>query len=117
MTKEEYNEIPVYYCTKCMSLNIVKDKKYVMYCQDCGAGPKHLDVTFIDKYEKLFKKRMGHWPLTPEPTPYDDLKDVYDEETPSIMTTEEALANEHKVRDVINKNWKIKEKIKDVNDL
>lgn len=109
---QEQNDEPVFYCTHCLSLNIIRDKKGVLMCKDCNAGPHKLDVTTIDRYERLCKEQTGHWPMEDEPTPYDDLFECYVGETPIVMTTEEALANGNKVRDVINKNWNIPKKPK-----
>jgi hypothetical protein len=35
-SKEEYNNIPVHYCTKCLSLNILVYDEDTSYCNDCG---------------------------------------------------------------------------------
>lgn len=109
---QEQNDEPVFYCAHCLSLNIIRDKKGVLICADCGAGPHKLDVTTIERYERLFKEQTGHWPMEDDPTPYDDLSEFYIGETPSVITAEEALANGHKVRDVVNKNWNIPAKPK-----
>ena len=36
-TKEEYNNIPVHYCTKCLSLKILVYDEETSYCDDCGS--------------------------------------------------------------------------------
>lgn len=104
----EYDDTPIFYCSRCMSLNIVKGKQigntdaHILTCADCGAGPKHIDITNIHKYTSVFIERTGHHPLANDPNPYDDWKNVYDEETEEIITETEALTNGMKVRDVIN---------------
>lgn len=106
--KEPYDEIPVFYCTKCLSLNIINDRRGNLTCKDCGCHPRYLDVTTIDRYTRLFTKRMGHHPLTPEPTAYDDLKECYEEDTPTILTKDECIEQNILTRDVINLNLREK---------
>lgn len=107
-TQEELDETIVFYCTRCCSLKILKGKKirgsdaHVLYCGDCGAGPKYIDITNIGKFWTLFKQRTGHHYLAPEPTKYDDIQEVYEGETEEIITESEALTNGMHVRDVIN---------------
>ena len=60
MTKEEYNQIPVFYCRKCLSLKI-RDVEHIdnsEYCDDCG----YTDIgeTTIDKWEAMYMARYGH---------------------------------------------------------
>lgn len=35
MSKEEYDKIPMVYCTQCLSLNIIAGD--IDYCADCGS--------------------------------------------------------------------------------
>lgn len=63
MTKEEYNELPVHYCQKCLSLAILRlnsdeTRSYgVDYCKECGStmvAKTHIGVwedMFIDRYD------------------------------------------------------------------
>lgn len=74
----------------------------MLYCGDCGAGPKDIDVTNMSKFWDLFQKRTGHHYLAKEPTKYDDIKEVYDTETEEVITESEALTNGMHVRDCIN---------------
>lgn len=55
MTKEEYNNIPVHYCSNCLSLAIVKDDKisYDSFCKECGSS--EIDLTTIDVWEILYE--------------------------------------------------------------
>ena len=60
MKKEDYNEEPVYYCKRCLSLNIrempfAKDKDY---CESCGAVD--VGITDIDTWDKLYREKYGH---------------------------------------------------------
>lgn len=98
----------VWYCTKCMSLNI-KDKETkngvtVPYCASCGADVHKIDVTSFDRWEELYEEKYGHQ-LVEKRGMYDDLQEVYDEETPAEITFSEALTNGMIVRDVINIKW------------
>ena len=36
-SKEEYNNIPVHYCIKCLSLKILVYDEETSYCDDCGS--------------------------------------------------------------------------------
>ena len=49
----DYNDIPVYFCAKCLSLAILHDNVYGDYCRDCGS----LDIrkAHIYDWEKLHK--------------------------------------------------------------
>lgn len=61
MTEEKvyYNDIPVYYCKKCLSLKI-KGVGDLDYCGNCGstdidqAHIKYWDNLFVEKYGKHF---------------------------------------------------------------
>lgn len=54
LTKEEYNNIPVHYCTKCHSLNIRIYDNETDYCDDCGSA--EIAQTHIDEVIKLQKQ-------------------------------------------------------------
>lgn len=94
----------VWYCSRCLSLAVVQDKRGVLTCKDCGAGPKHIDFCSFDRWDELYRKKYGR-PLVEKKGVYDDLKEVYEEETPAEMTFSEALTNGMIVRDVINIKW------------
>lgn len=47
-SKEEYNAIPVHYCTNCKSLKIMNYSNNISYCDDCGST--EISSTTIDKY-------------------------------------------------------------------
>ena len=95
------NEEQVWYCSRCLSLAVVTDKRGVLTCNHCGAGPKHIDFCSFDRWEQLYQKKYGH-KLVEKKGVYDDLDEVYTEETPAEMTFSEALSNGMIVRDVIN---------------
>ena len=69
MTKKEYNDIPVAYCTKCISLKVIsltgvkkiskeQIKTPIDYCGNCGnteIGETHIE-NFNLKYRKFYGK-------------------------------------------------------------
>lgn len=57
--KEEYNNIPVYYCKHCLSLKIkgIAELEGLDYCDDCGAT--EIATTSIQEWEELYKNRYG----------------------------------------------------------
>lgn len=102
--RENEDESVVFYCSRCLSLAVVTDKRGVLTCSHCGAGPKHIDFCDFDRWDELYRKKYGH-PLIEKKGVYDDLSEVYDEETPTEMTFSEALTNGMIVRDKINIRW------------
>jgi hypothetical protein len=60
MTKEEYNQIPVFYCRKCLSLKI-RDVEHIdnsEYCDDCGSTD--IAQASVDEWEAMYVARYGH---------------------------------------------------------
>ena len=55
LTKEEYNDIPVYYCTECLSLKIHPYDEKTNYCNDCGNT--EIKEIHIDEWDKLYKEK------------------------------------------------------------
>ncbi len=53
MNKEEYNDIPVYYCKDCLSLNIRTMDEQYDYCGKCGS--LHIGVSMIDDWKQLYE--------------------------------------------------------------
>ena len=60
---KEYNEIPVFYCKKCLSLRIrhILSMNNSEYCDECGST--YIEQTSIENWEELFKDKYGHTPL------------------------------------------------------
>lgn len=56
MTKEGYNEVPVFYCKDCLSLAVMNIDNF-NYCQKCGGTD--MGVATIDKWEKIYKDKYG----------------------------------------------------------
>lgn len=113
MTKEEYNEEPLFYCTRCMSLYIISENDGKdLYCASCGrkhSHPKYIDIiTNIHKWTKLYIERKGHHPLAQDPNPYEDWKTVYDDETAYEMPTKDEV-----IAAGLNYSEKMNRKIKD----
>lgn len=109
---EEYDDYPIFYCSRCWSSNILRGKKiqntdcHDLYCGECGAGPKHIDVTLHSKWVKLYKEKTGTEPYRPEPSIYDDLSETYEEDAIDILTSDEALSNGMNVGDYVNRKIK-----------
>lgn len=60
MTKEEYNQIPVFYCRKCLSLKI-RDVEHIdnsEYCDNCGSTD--IAQASVDEWEAMYVARYGH---------------------------------------------------------
>ena len=57
--KEEYNNIPVYYCKDCLSLKIrsVDSDTSMDYCDECGCT--HVEKTDIHTWENLYINKYG----------------------------------------------------------
>jgi len=65
MTKEEYNELPVHFCKKCLSLAVMRLSTSenrvgygVDYCNECGntvIGMTHIGV-WEDMYKEFYDK-------------------------------------------------------------
>ena len=57
--KEEYNKIPVHYCTECLSLAIMRVDRMedAGYCDDCGSTD--IADTSIEEWERLYEEAHG----------------------------------------------------------
>jgi len=55
--REDYNNIPVYYCKHCMSLGVKEMIGTEGYCINCGST----DIEYVDfdEYKSLYKIRFG----------------------------------------------------------
>lgn len=75
MDREVYEDDPVYYCKRCLSLNIrqVPMATDQSYCEDCGtvdiacSSFEEWDEMYVEKYghhfvEKEEKKERKNWP-------------------------------------------------------
>lgn len=95
----------LWYCTECMSLDIRDDENGHPYCHHCGAEAKDLD--FADNiwtWMRLYAKKYKKSPLEYH-TKYDDLREIYEEETEYIASEADAYNSGLVCRDVININW------------
>lgn len=58
--EKQYNDEPVFYCRRCLSLNIRQFPLNVDqgYCDDCGT----VDVgsTSIEEWNKMYEEKYGH---------------------------------------------------------
>ena len=57
--KEEYNDIPVHYCTECLSLAVMRvtGMEDACYCDKCGSTD--IAKSNIKEWEALYEKRHG----------------------------------------------------------
>lgn len=61
-TVEAFNNIPVVYCSECLSLKIINYSETIGYCDDCGntvLSSAHIynwETKYKDKYKKEFLK-------------------------------------------------------------
>ena len=60
MDRESYDDEPVYYCKRCLSLKVcqmpmVEDQ---CYCEDCGTVD--IGVTSFEEWDDLYVERYGH---------------------------------------------------------
>ena len=53
----EYDQEPVYYCPRCLSLEIKTDIADYCYCDKCGST--RIETTSIFEWERLYKDRYG----------------------------------------------------------
>lgn len=58
---DKYDEIPVFYCNRCLSLKIMQDDVLGDYCPDCGS----LDVreASIFDWKRLYVEKYGCTPF------------------------------------------------------
>lgn len=57
--KEEYNSIPVHFCTECLSLKVMRvaGMEGACYCDDCGCTD--IKEASIEEWETLYKEKHG----------------------------------------------------------
>ena len=53
----EYDQEPVYYCPRCLSLKIKADIADYCYCDNCGST--RIEQTSIFEWERIYKDRYG----------------------------------------------------------
>lgn len=58
-TKEEYNDVPLYYCKRCLNLHILKmdELEGIDYCSKCGGT--EIGVSLLDTWEQMYKDMYG----------------------------------------------------------
>lgn len=56
-SKEEYNNIPVHYCKRCLSLSIVSAGDELVYCSNCGCT--EVEEIHISNWENKYKEKYG----------------------------------------------------------
>ncbi len=55
--KNKYNDEPVFYCKKCLSLAIKSDIDDYDYCNECGSTD--IDTDTVDNWEAKYKNMYG----------------------------------------------------------
>lgn len=55
LTKEDYNNEPVYYCSNCLSLKILSLSEHIDFCDECGST--EINTTSIYEWEELYKNK------------------------------------------------------------
>lgn len=60
MKKKEYEDDPVYYCKRCLSLKIrqMPILENQDYCDECGST--EIETTQIETWCKMYKEKYGH---------------------------------------------------------
>ena len=58
MPQNEYDEEPVWYCNRCLSLAIVNVVGFDCCCNDCGCTDVRSDS--IGNWEKMYKERYDN---------------------------------------------------------
>lgn len=56
LSKEDYNNEPVYYCSECLSLKI-RDIDGTDYCDKCGST--NISQTHIQEWEQMYNKKYN----------------------------------------------------------
>lgn len=56
-SKEEYNAEPVYYCSHCLSLKVIKVNDFIDCCDKCGSTD--IQTTDIETWKSLYKEKYG----------------------------------------------------------
>lgn len=56
LSKEDYNNEPVYYCSECLSLKI-RDIDGTDYCDKCGST--NINQTHIYEWEQMYNKKYN----------------------------------------------------------
>jgi hypothetical protein len=54
LSKEDYNNEPVYYCSDCLSLRI-RDIDGVNYCDKCSST--NIEQTHIQEWEQMYNRK------------------------------------------------------------
>jgi hypothetical protein len=72
ISKEEYNNEPIYYCKSCLGLHILPEEGMGSYCQDCGSAS--IGKTNIDLWTDSYRQKYGKDFLTGLDIPYEKCK-------------------------------------------
>lgn len=91
----EINEIPIVYCSKCLSLRVVRKNgsEHILYCDNCGADAFHLDSCNIFRWQELCEERKRSELIARKSDIYKDIQEVYKQATPECITEAECIEN------------------------
>jgi hypothetical protein len=73
ITKEEYNNVPVFYCKSCLGLGIKNESDGLgSYCGTCGSAS--VGRTSLEFWEQSYREKYGKDHLTGYDIPYEKCK-------------------------------------------
>ena len=55
LPQPKYNDIPVHYCTECLSLKVRVYNEDMDYCEECGSTA--IEETHISEWEKKYEEK------------------------------------------------------------
>ena len=55
LTKEDYNNEPVFYCNHCLSLKILSLNSNIDFCDECGST--EVNTTDISTWEEMYENK------------------------------------------------------------
>jgi predicted RNA-binding Zn-ribbon protein involved in translation (DUF1610 family) len=70
ISKESYNNEPVFYCKSCLSLLVSAEEGTGSYCKDCGCAS--IGRTNIDLWTESYRRKYGKDYLTGLDIPYEE---------------------------------------------
>lgn len=59
MANIDYNEEPVFYCKRCLSLKIrrIGEEEEGCYCDNCGSGSEDIGQCSIQEWEQMYSNK------------------------------------------------------------
>ena len=73
ITKQEFNEMPVFYCKSCLGLAIINESDGLgSYCKTCGSAS--IGRTSLEIWQESYRAKHGKDFLTGYDVPYEKCK-------------------------------------------